>query len=89
MTLVVYVQTQYLFLDEELTFKNVEKEKINSEFKKIKTDLRRLINLIDWTHIANEFMESNIKACKKVEQIQSYTISELMGSKLKQYRRSL
>ena len=28
-------------------------------------------------------MESNIKACKKVEQIQSFKISQLMGSKLK------
>ena len=28
-------------------------------------------------------MESNIKACKKVEQIQSCKIFELMGSKLK------
>ena len=39
--------------------------------------------MIDWTHIVNNFMESNIKGCKKIEQIQSYKISELMGSKPK------
>ena len=78
-----YLQSQRLFLHEEITFKNVEKEKISSKLRKIITDLRTAINLIDWTHIANKFIESNIKACRKVEQIQSYKISELMGSKLK------
>ena len=78
-----YVQSQRLFLHKEITFKNVEKDEINSELRKIITDLRTVINLIDWTHIANKFMESNIKVCKKVEQIQSYKISQLMGSKLK------
>ena len=78
-----YLQSQRLFLHEEITFKNVEKEKISSKLRKIITDLRTSINLIDWTHIAKKFIESNIKACRKVEQIQSYKISELMGSKLK------
>ena len=78
-----YVQSQRLFLHEEIMFKNVEKEKISSKLRKIISDLRTVINLIDWKHINNKFMESNIKACRKVEQIQSYKISELMGSKLK------
>ena len=78
-----YLQSQRLFLHEEITFKNVEKEKISSKLRKIITDLRTSINLIDRTHIAKKFIESNIKACRKVEQIQSYKISELMGSKLK------
>ena len=42
-----YVQLQRLFLHEEITFKNVEKEKINSELRKIISDLRTAINLID------------------------------------------
>ena len=61
----------------------MQKEKIKSELRKVITNLRTVINLIDWTHITNKFMESNIKACKKVEQMQSYKIYELMGSKLK------
>ena len=77
------VQLQCLFLQEEITFKYVEKEKISSKLRKIITDLITVINLIEWTRIANKFMESNIKVCRKVEQIQSYKISELMGSKLK------
>ena len=61
-----YIQWQRLFLHEELRFKNVEKEKITLELGKIKIDLRTVINLIDWTR---KFIESNIKAYKKVEQI--------------------
>ena len=41
-----YVQLQRLFLHEEITFKNVEKE-INSELRKIISDLRTVTNLID------------------------------------------
>ena len=59
-----YVQSQRLFLHEEITFRNVEKEKISSKLRKIITDLRTAINLTDWTHIANKCMESNIKACR-------------------------
>ena len=42
-----YVQLQRLFLNEEITFKKVEKEKINSGLRKIISDLRTVINLID------------------------------------------
>ena len=42
----------------------------NSGLGKIKTGLRMVINMIDWTHIANKF-ETNTK------------ISELIESKLK------
>ena len=40
------------------------------------------MNLIDWTHISNEFTESNIKASKLEEEVQKYKLSELMGTKL-------
>ena len=75
----VYRQSQRLFIQEELTFKNFEQEKI---ILKIKFDLRTVINLIDWTHISRAFLESNIKAIKRVEGIQTYKLSELMGYKL-------
>ena len=55
-----YVRSQRLFLHEELTIKYVEKDKINSELGKIKTDLGKVINLTVWKHIANKFTESNI-----------------------------
>ena len=40
------------------------------------------MKFIDWTHISNEFTESNIKAIKRVEEVQNYKLSELMGTKL-------
>ena len=74
--------SQRLFLQEEITFKTVEKEKIIRELQKIKNDLRTVMNFIDWTHISNKFTESNIKAIKRVEEVQNYKLSELMGTKL-------
>ena len=46
------------------------------------SDLRIVINLIDWTHISRTFLESNIKAINRVEGIQNYKLSELVGKKL-------
>ena len=77
-----YRQSQRLFIQEEITFKNVEKQKIMSEMDRIKSDLRTVINLIDWTHISKTFLDSNIQTIKRVEGVQSYKISELMGRKL-------
>ena len=41
-----------------------------------------VINLIDWTHISRTFLESNIKTINRVEGIQNYKLSQLMGKKL-------
>ena len=73
---------QHLFLQEEITFKTVERKKIIRELQKIKNDLRKLMNFIDWTHISTKFTESNIKAIKRVEEVQNYKLSEVMGTKL-------
>ena len=50
--------------------------------ERIKSDLTMVINLIDWAHIIQAFLESNIKTIKRVEGIQNYRLSELMGKKL-------
>ena len=50
--------------------------------ERIKSDLRMVINLIEWTQISKTFLESNIKAIKRVEGMQNYKLSELMGKKL-------
>ena len=68
------LQSQGLFILEELTLKNVKQEKIILEMERIKSDLRMVINLIDWTHISRTFLESNIKTIKKVEGIQNYKL---------------
>ena len=44
-----------------------------------------VINLIDWTRIGRTFLERNIKTIKRVEGIQNYKLSELMGRKLQNY----
>ena len=70
------------FIQGELTFKNAEQQKIILEMERIKSDLRMVRNLVDWTHISRTFLESNIKTIKRVEGIQNYKLSELMGKKL-------
>ena len=72
---------------QELTFKNVKQEKMILEMESIKTDLRMGINLIDWTHISRMLLVSNIKTIKRVEGIQNYRLSELMGKKLQHVRK--
>ena len=41
-----------------------------------------VINFIDWIRISRTFLESNFKTIKRVEVIQSYKFSEVMGKKL-------
>ena len=77
-----YRQSQRFFIQEELTFKNVEQQKIILEMERIKSDLRMVISLIDWIHISRTFLESNIKTIKRVEKIQNYKLSEFVGKKL-------
>ena len=57
-----YRRSQHLFLQEEITFKTIEREKIIRGLQGIKNDLRTVMNFIDWTRISNTFTESNIKA---------------------------
>ena len=71
-----------MFLQEEVTFKTLEKEKIIREIQKIKGYLRSVISFIDSIHISNKFIESNKRAVKQVEGVQNYKLSELMGGKL-------
>ena len=60
-----YKRSQRMFLQEEVTFKTVEKEKIIRKIRKVKDDLRSVISFIDWTHISNKFIESNKRAINK------------------------
>ena len=71
-----------LFIQEELTFKDFEQQKIILEMETIKSDLRMVINLMDRTHISEMFLESNIKTMKRVERIRNYKLLELMDKKL-------
>ena len=77
-----YKHSQLMFLQEEVTFKTVEKEKIIREIRKLEDDLRSGIGFVDWIHISNKFIESNKSAIKQVEGVQNYKLSELMGGKL-------
>ena len=69
-----YRQSQRSFIQEELRFKNIEQEKISLEMERIKSDLKMIVNLIDWTHISRTFLESDIKTIKRVEGIQNYKL---------------
>ena len=77
-----YRQLQRLFIQEELTFKDFEQQKIILKMETIKSDLRMVIDLMDRTHISEMFLESNIKIMKRVEGIRNYKLLELMDKNL-------
>ena len=52
-------------------------------------ELRTAMNFIDWTYISSKLTESNIKAIKRVEEVQNYKLLELMGTKLQYAREKL
>lgn len=49
------------------------------KMERIKSVVRMVINVIDWTQISRTFLGSNIKTIKRVEGIQNQKLSELMG----------
>ena len=61
-----------MFLQEELTFKTIEKENIVREIQKIKDDLRSVISFIDRIQISNKFIKMNKRAIKQVEGVENY-----------------
>ena len=77
-----YRRSQRLFLQEEISFKTVEREKIIREIQLIRGDLRTAMSFLDWVHISNKFIEGNIRIVKWVEEVQNYKLAELLGNKL-------
>ena len=64
-----YRQSQRLFTQEELTFKNVEQGKIILETERIKSDLRIVINFIDWTQLVERFWRVTSNQSKGLKQL--------------------
>ena len=56
-----YRRSQHLFLQEEITFKTIERKKVIRELKKIKNDLRTIMNFIGLTHISSKFTVITLK----------------------------
>ena len=77
-----YRRCQRLFLQEEIIFKSVEKEKTRKALSKLEVDLQSVVNFGDWIHVSNNFISCSIKTIRKVEDVQCYKLVELMGSKL-------
>ena len=77
-----YRHSQRLFLQDEITFKSVEKEKTRKMLSKLDVNLRSSMSFVDWIHVSNNFISCNIKTILKVEDVQHYKLAELMGSKL-------
>ena len=73
---------QRFFLQEEITFRSVEKEKTRKTLSKLEIDLRSVISFVDWIHASNNFISCNIETIQKVEDVQRYKLAELMGSEL-------
>ena len=66
-----------VFIQQEITFKTLEIEKVREQLEKMKDDLRTVVSFFDWSHVANTFAESNIKTIKSVKGVQDYKIAEL------------
>ena len=77
-----YRRSQRLFLQEQTTFRSVEKEKTRKTLSKLKVDLRSVMCFADWIRASNNFISCNIKTIRKVEDVQRYKLAELMGSEL-------
>ena len=77
-----YKISQRVFIQQEITFKTLEIEKVREQLEKMKDDLRTVVSFFDWSHVANTFAESNIKTIKRVKGVQDYKIAELLGSTL-------
>ena len=60
-----YKQSQQLFLQEEISFKALEKEKVTNDLKKLESDLKSVINFIHRNHIYNKLINGNIKTTQK------------------------
>ena len=60
-----YKQSQQLFLQEEISFKALEKEKVTNDLKKLESDLKSIINFIHRNHIYNKLINGNIKTTQK------------------------
>ena len=62
-----YKISQRVFIQQEVTFKILEIEKVREQLNKMKDELRTVVSFFDWSHIANKFAESNIKTIKRVK----------------------
>ena len=78
----VYRRSQRLFLEEDITFKSVEKEKTRKMLSKLEVDLWSVMSFVDWIHVSNNFISCNINTIRKLENFQHYKLAKLMGSKL-------
>ena len=56
-----YRRSQRLILQEEITFKSVEKEKTRKMLSKLEVDLRSVMSFVDWIHVSNNFISCNVK----------------------------
>ena len=77
-----YEISQRIFIQQEITFKTLEIEKVCEQLNKMKNDLRTVVRFFDWSHIANTFSERNIKTIKRVKVVQDYNVAELLRSTL-------
>ena len=62
-----YRRCQRLLLQEDKTFKSVEKEKTRKMFSKLEVDLRSAMGFVDWIYVSNNFIRCNIKIIRKVD----------------------
>ena len=77
-----YKISQRVFIQQEITFKTLEIEKVCEQLNKMEDDLGTVVSFFGWSRISNTFAEINIKTIKRVKRAQDYKITELLGSTL-------
>lgn len=52
-----YRHSKCLFIEQEITFKTLEIDKVREKVNKMKDELRTVLRFFDWSHISNPFAD--------------------------------
>ena len=71
---ITFSRFQQLFLQEEISFKALEKQKVTNDLKKLESDLKSVTNFIDRNHAYNKLINGNTKTIKRIKEVQNYKL---------------
>ena len=74
-----YIISQQVFIQQEVKLKTLEIDKVRAQLSKMKDGLRSVLSFLDWSHIANTFVDSNTETVKGVKKVQECKFAELLG----------
>ena len=78
-----YADCQKLLLQEELSSKNIQLDKVKKEFKLLKKDLCNVMSIFDYLYVTSLFLESNLNSIEKVGIKQNVKLKKLIEANIK------